>query len=210
MRKGHHQSGAMDVYRSRAYLGPGRLIAYIEQYKYVKKDDRVLEVGPGPGVFKYLVENVATYESLDISEEVNADIVGDLNDPRLIAGLRGKYDSIFCCQVLEHLPMDDARTALTNLFDLGAARVVISVPDVRRALPVGLQFPGINRFRLVSIPFTGPRKPKNPYHFWEINRSCWRDALKWLREPGEPYELQKDFRLVARPSQHFFIYTMRE
>jgi 2-polyprenyl-3-methyl-5-hydroxy-6-metoxy-1,4-benzoquinol methylase len=112
---------------------------------------RVLELGAASGhVTEALVDRGCRVTAVELepdaasglSELAETVIVGDLNDPELLAGLEAEFDVVLAGDVLEHLlrPDDVLRTAARLLKPGGHA--VVSLPhvghaDVRLALMQG-------------------------------------------------------------------------
>jgi hypothetical protein len=93
---------------------------------------RVLEVGPYLGFVTALLDN-AGYDvtTLDLfsppfHKPQRPNIEADLTalDPEVIAG----FDTILCCETLEHLPWDEASNVLGGFHASGAQNLILSVP----------------------------------------------------------------------------------
>ena len=89
---------------------------------------RLLDAGAGRMAYRPILEKFAdTYESLDLSEHEGIDHVADLQHTGLADAL---YDTIFCAQVIHHLP--DPRQALGEIARLlkPGGHAIISVPHL--------------------------------------------------------------------------------
>lgn len=191
---------------SKRYLSIPRLHAYIEQYKYVEDKDQVLEIGNGAGVFGNLVSKIATYKVIDINNDTKPDFVADISKWNTIEKHKNKYDIIFCCQVLEHMPWDISKVAIDNLASLNAKKLIISIPDNRKRFRIKLRTGGIKIEKVFSYPFSGKdvniNNDKN--HYWEIWHKNYEEILlKFNNIQG--YTLIQHYRMFERTYQHFFI-----
>lgn len=196
----------MNKYLTKRYLSDDRLMAFVEQYKYINSNDKVLEIGKGTGVFGDIASKIAEYKVIDIDPNTNPDYIGNiLNIEDLIEHI-DKFDIVFCCQVLEHLPFEHFKNALTNIMKLNSKKIVISLPDNRSSIKLNFQILRFVFEKVLSIPFSGKLITKNnhPEHYWEI----WYKNSSEIREIfgfDGAYKLVSDYRLFERPYQHFFI-----
>jgi SAM-dependent methyltransferase len=89
---------------------------------------RLLDAGAGRMAYSDMLQHGCdSYESLDLEPAEGLDHVADLQDTGLPGG---QYDSIFCSQVLHHLPhQDQALKEIARLLKPGG-RVVLSVPHL--------------------------------------------------------------------------------
>jgi cyclopropane fatty-acyl-phospholipid synthase-like methyltransferase len=202
----------VSIYLDKAYLTQPRLLAYLEQFKYVDDGDNVLEIGSGAGIFGELAKRVARYESIDIDSETGPDHVADIAQWEQISHLTGRFDRAFCCQVLEHMPYDVSMRALKNLFRLRAKRLVVSVPDNRKVVQLSYQFRRWSWQKILSVPFTGTdiNITNNEQHHWEIWHRNHDAVISDFTVVPEDYRLLKHYRFYHRFKQHFFVYELKE
>lgn len=108
----------------------------------VGTDGRVLELGAASGYMTQLLRErgcrVVAIEydpaaAAELAEIADETVVGDLNDPAVLAGIDGEFDVVLAGDVLEHLtdPLGVLRAAISTLAPGG--RVVISVPNMTHA-----------------------------------------------------------------------------
>jgi len=195
-------------YSKKAYLSQSRLLSYLEQWKYVNDGDAVLEVGGGAGLFGDMVRKIGTYKSTDIDVENSPDYCCDISDTSACEVLPKQTDVVHCCQVLEHMPFEQTRLALGNVFRLEAKQVVISIPDNRRYIEVRVKIPKLYFHRFIEIPKSGREVniTNNHEHHWEVGCDRTEEILNVFRSPPVPYRLVKEYRCVGRPKNRFFIY----
>ena len=205
----------MNKYLSKKYLHIPRMQAYIEQYRYVEDGDNILEIGNAGGIFQAMVSKIADYKSVDIDKKSNPDFFFDLstiNDEE--KDKIGKFNKVFCCEVLEHIPFESLKISLKNLFDFSKDLVIISVPDNRYYFRFYLGLSILFKEKTISfpitIPFTGKLINKNNHkeHYWEIFWENYKLIVNIFnsisKENGS--NLIKNYRFFSRPYQHFFIF----
>lgn len=108
----------------------------------VGTNKRVLELGAASGYMTRVLRDhgcrvtAVEYDETaldDLSEAAERAIIGDLNDPALLAGIQGQFDVVLAGDVLEHLldPLGVLSACVGRLSSNG--RVVISVPNMSHA-----------------------------------------------------------------------------
>jgi len=108
----------------------------------VGTDRTVLELGASSGYMTRVLHErgcrvvAVEYDQQaaeDLAQVADVTIVGDLNDPAVLAGIDGEFDVVLAGDVLEHLmaPLTVLRAAVAKLAPGG--RVVISVPNMTHA-----------------------------------------------------------------------------
>ena len=198
-------------FAGRRYLTSERLYAYVRQFELLGPETRsILEVGTGPGIFAKMARAAGfDYLSLDYAFATRPDLVGDVS--RL--PLKDKrFDTVFCCQVLEHIPFDRFAASAQELCRLARRKVVISVPDNRKFKRLAVHLPLAKFRKVLSVPRTGLDIDISAHgeHFWEIGGAGFRncvsvpDVLARLR-PLPGLRSVREFRLFERPYQHFFV-----
>ncbi len=74
----------------------------------------VLEVGPGEGAIKRVLEPfVERYETMDVNAKLTPDHHTDVRDRR--TNLEHRFDCVIAADILEHIPFADLGRALENL-----------------------------------------------------------------------------------------------
>ncbi len=135
----------------------------------------VLEVGPGAGlVTDWLRRAGLEITTVDIDPDVRPDVAASVTELPFDAA---SFDAVLCCEVLEHLPWEDAEQALAELRRVTRSGVIVSVPDdtpwVGKAYPLyfGLYAARLRR----ELPAGRVR----PLLAAARGRARWRDAL-WV------------------------------
>ncbi|MDH3375775.1 MAG: class I SAM-dependent methyltransferase [Gammaproteobacteria bacterium] len=202
----------MSRYLKKSYLSLPRLCAYLEQYKYVNEGDRILEVGKGSGVFGDIAKKIADYTSIDIDKATFPDIVASILDWKSLKEHAKNFDVIFCCQVLEHMPLEESKVALNNLMKLEAKRIVISLPDNRTGIKLRIKLSKLDLRTVITLPWSGANVniTNNAEHHWEIGGDITRKLISVFSRPCNGYRIVERYRLFERPKQHFFVYEQQD
>lgn len=161
------------------------------------KPENVLEIGVGSRVVEKVLRGVVkNYITIDVNPELKPDIVGDLRtfNPEL----SDKFDYVICADVLEHMPFEDLRSCLENIFNYlikpksngdKGGEALITIPHQRKEIVIVSRFNRYNTL-LISLPvwitprgfyhwFIKRNVSIDPYHCWEIgNRKVKREAVE--------------------------------
>jgi SAM-dependent methyltransferase len=104
----------------------------------------VLEIGPGPGVFKHMATLFGiSVETLDFDPDLKPDHVGSAT---ALPFAEGSYDVVCAFQMLEHLPYSDAQQAFAEMRRVSRRHVVISLPDAKQVWRYSLHVPKFGSF----------------------------------------------------------------
>lgn len=131
--------------------------------------DNVLEIGPGPGLFKAVAGGFGLkVETLDIAEDLNPDIVASATDMPLPDQ---SYDVVCSFQMLEHIPFEMSIAALKEMARVSKSNIIISLPDAEIRWPYSFYVPKFGTQNvLVKRPFLKIKEHQfDGEHHWEIN-----------------------------------------
>ena len=164
----------------------------------------VLEIGPGPGIFKQAAALFGlTVETLDLDPDLKPDHVGSAT---ALSFEDSSYDVVCAFQMLEHLPYETALQAFAEMVRVCRRNVVISLPDVELTW----------RFRLFATPFIVPRLNQkhlehefNGEHYWEINKKGYSLA-KVVDDFSKFSRLIKTYRVYQNPHHRFFAFEQQD
>lgn len=201
-----------DVYSFEKYCTIERWSSYWYQIKEVLQvaPESILEIGVGDKVFANYIKNNTSikYNSLDIAEDLQPDIVGDIEN--LSAINDNAYDLVCAFEVLEHLPYDKFREVLKELRRISKKNIIISLPHWGRhfAFEIKLPFFGKVSWQYKCNLFPIGHKFKGQ-HYWEIGKSGY--SFKKIKSEIEKVDLEvlKDYVVFESPYHHFFILEKR-
>lgn len=132
--------------------------------------DNVLEVGPGPGIFKNFATTFGlNIKTVDIDPDLMPNYVASATD---IPVEDDSVDVTCAFQVLEHMPYEASMRAIEELARVARKAIVISLPDVETSWASTLCIPRLGTFRFV-LPRPGFRPQPHKFdgqHYWELNK----------------------------------------
>lgn len=165
---------------------------------------KVLEIGPGPGVFKQVAALFGLkVDTVDLDPELKPDLVGSaLNLPFFDAS----YDVVCAFQMLEHLPYEVSLNAFQELVRVSRRYVIISLPDARPVWRFCLNVPILGTCSLLfSRPIlTNPKHIFDGEHYWEINKKG-HSLTRVLSDFGSFCNVLKTYRPFENPYHRFFV-----
>lgn len=165
----------------------------------------VLEVGPGPGLFKHVASLFGlNAETLDIDPDLGPDHVGSATE---LPFEDNSYDVVCAFQMLEHLPYETSLLAFREMARVSRRYVIISLPDARVVWPCRIHLP-----KLGSWCFLIPRpiiKRRNHVfdgeHYWEIDKVGY-DFERVSADLNRFCKLIKTYRVFENPYHRFFVF----
>jgi len=152
------------------YYGWHRWVNYYWQLKTALETNQqsLLEIGIGGSILADALRRFGiSVVTADIDPELNPDVVSSVT--ALPFG-NAKFDTVVCCEVLEHMPYPHALYALKELRRVARQNVLISVPHVGPtfAISLAVHLLPVREFR---IRFPHPKKLRTGgEHFWECGR----------------------------------------
>ncbi len=197
-----------DTYFSQDYDSKGRFCSYWHQIQECisLKPEKMLEIGIGNGfVSKYLRERGLNIVTLDIDMRLKPDVVGTILD--LPFGDES-FDVVLCCEVIEHLPFDDLKKALSEIFRVSKSYAVLSTRDVSRVYRFIVMVPLIGEMKKL-VPLPELRKPAHiifdGQHYWEIGKAGYplRRITKEMQKAG--FQVVRTYRVFEKYRHRFFI-----
>ena len=207
-------------YHHRDYDSKERFCSYWHQINeaLIVNLKEILEIGKGNGfVSNYLRNRGMNVITLDMDKRLDPDIVGSVLELPLPDE---SFDVVMCCEVLEHLPYEDFRRALAEMFRVSRRHAILSLPDTDRVCRLNVQLPGIGEIKtLIRLPRL--RKPVGNFsnaspsgidavgysiqHYWEIGGiDCpLNKIMKDIQSAG--FEVKKSYRVFEHPHHRFFV-----
>jgi len=165
----------------------------------------VLEIGPGPGIFKALVGHLGvSVETVDIDPDLKPDHVASATS---LPFVDNSYDCVCAFQMLEHLPYDQALQAFLEMSRVAGSHVVISLPDAKKKWIYSLHIPKVGQ-KVIHI--SRPRLKPVPHvfdgeHYWEINKQGY-PLQKVTNDFSAHAKLLKTYRVDEQPYHRFFVF----
>ena len=197
----------MSHLQSLKYVTKYRFASYWYQIKEVMRSEpaNVLEIGIGPN----LVSSFLTRQNIKV---VTID-----RDTRLGPQLSGtalhlpfketSFDTVMCCQVLEHLPFQEFNNCLNELRRITKKKLVLSLPDRTPALSLLVRMPNLIFWDFMVVFPWAIRK-----HVSDIKQHCWeigergypyKRLIKEIAEAG--FSVERTYRVPDYSYHRFFI-----
>ncbi len=170
------------------------------------KPSRVLEIGPGPGLFKVAASSFGVrVETMDVDPELKPDYVGSILK---MPFKDDDFDVVCAFQMLEHLPYQQSVQAFKEMARVASKGLVISLPDAHIVWPVSICLPKLGEVRF-SIPRPRLRLPIHHFdgeHYWEINKRGYELSKIMKDFTALGWSLQQTYRVVGNLYHRFFVY----
>lgn len=170
----------------------------------------VLEIGPGPGVFKQMATLFGLrVETLDLDPDLKPDYVGSAT---AMPFADTSYDVVCAFQVLEHVPYEKSLEIFSEMARVARKGVIISLPDAATRWPIAIHIPRLG-IKWLSIPKPRlglPDHLPDPEHYWEINKAGY--SLVRLQDDLDrigSMELANTYRVDENPYHRFFIFKQK-
>lgn len=172
---------------------------------FLLRPANVLEIGPGPGLFKTVGSKLGlSIETLDLDPELGPDHLCSVTQ---ITQKDNTYDLVCAFQMLEHLPYENALRAFSEMVRVCKRNVIISLPDAKPMWRYRFHLPkvGVSDF-LVSKPLASPIENRfDGEHYWEINKKGFA-LSRVIGDFTLHCTLLKTFRVLENPYHRFFIF----
>lgn len=177
------------------------------------KPMNVLEIGPGPGLFKAIATVFGVdVETLDIDTELNPDHVASVFD---LPFNDNSYSVVCAFQMLEHLLYDYSLKAFTEMVRVSKKYVIISLPDAKRLWRYLFYVPKIGEFNFY-IPNVFSNNKEHFFdgeHYWEVNKKGYplKKIIQDFLVIANAYELVllKSYRVPEFPYHRFFVFAKK-
>lgn len=198
-------------YQFSNYMSKGRWCSVWYQLYEVQnlKPNNVLEVGPGPGLFRDVSRVFGLkVETLDLDPDLNPNHIGSATEMPFKSE---SYDVVCAFQMLEHLPYEKSLQAFSEMVRVSRRYVVISLPDSRVVWRYMLYIPKVGSFNIfIPRPQIFLHKHKfNGEHYWEINKRNY-SLEKIITDFNKNILLKKTYRVPDFPYHRFFIFDKQE
>jgi len=192
-------------YDFKKYSDKNRWISYFHQLDEALKlnPQSILEIGVGDKVFNSYIKNNTNikYQSLDIAEDLNPDILGSASSLPLPDN---SFDLVAAFEVLEHLPYTDFEKSLKEISRVSKKWALISLPHFGPPLQLYFKIPFLPKIYLsLKIPFYKVHK-FNGEHYWEIGKKDY-PLSRIKKDLSKYFFIKKDFVPFENQYHHFFV-----
>lgn len=137
-------------------------------------------------------------------QSLNPDTVGSVLE---LPFANEAFNTLSCCEVLEHLPYSEFGRALSELNRVSQRHVVLSLPDDTSVYKFDIQ---LSKIMLVKKMFSNSfHKPKthnfDGHHYWEIGKNNFslEKIVNEIRQAE--FEIINSYQVFERPFQRFFL-----
>ena len=197
----------VEHYFKKSYDTKARFISYWHQIDEIVQFNptTILEIGIGNGfVSDYLKKRGYNIKTIDIDERLKPDYIGNvLNLPFDDSS----FQVVSCCEVLEHIPYENFKTALSEIYRVTNNYAIISIPDVTRAYRLDIQIPKIGEItKLIVLPKRKKIIHKfDGEHYWEIGKKNYplNKIINDINLSG--FTILKTYRIIEFKYHRFFI-----
>lgn len=184
-----------------------RWISVWHQIHEVQKlnPNNVLEIGPGPGVFKKVAATFnINVETLDLDSELNPDYLASAVD---MPFGDASYDVVCAFQMLEHVPYEISLQIFSEMSRVCRDYVVISLPNAETLWRYHFHIPkyGAHDFFIAKPQFKLPIHHFDGEHYWEINKQKYPIA-RIISDFSKIMKIVKTYRVPENPYHQFFIF----
>ncbi len=175
--KGQQRESSLeaDSYYSSSYFEKKQIFSQIHQFELIKKhaDKKILEIGPGNGLTSFLIKSSGyDLKTFDINENLKPDVCGDITQIEEYF-TNSEFDTILCCEVLEHLPFDEFESIIEKLSQITTRTIILSLPQNKKNfldIDISLRFLHSRSFNFNALQRYGNNKLPDQ-HFWEVGSS---------------------------------------
>lgn len=205
-----HKQVEKSHYEFQGYMSKARWNSVWHQIDEVVRlnPDHVLEIGPGPGVFKKIAGIFdIKVETLDLDPELNPDHVGSAT---ALPFADNCFDIVCAFQMLEHLPYEQSLRAFAEMTRVSCGQIIISLPDAKPVWRYLGYIPKLGVFQfLIPRPFSRTRVHEfDGEHYWEINKLDY-ELTKVMQDLSRFANLKKSWRIPENPYHRFFVFECR-
>lgn len=201
-------------YQSSTYLSKSRWISYwyqINEAHQTSTGASVLEIGPGNNLVTNVLRGMGhQVKTADVDEKTKPDYLTDIR--HLSDTVREQFDTVLCCEILEHIPFKDFVIVLRDLLKVSRTHLVVTLPYTTKGtftpyfvikfLPYMKPISWLHIFPL----FTHAHLPTHPHgHQWEIGKQDY--PLKKIQAcfKAAGWSIKKQYPIFENPYHYLFV-----
>jgi len=196
---------ANERYRFGTYVSKRRWASIWHQLDEVLslQPTTVLEIGPGPGIFKTMARLFGVrVETVDTDSTLHPDHVASVIDLPMPSN---SVDVVGCFEVLEHIPYKLLAQALAEIYRVTRRSAVISLPDARPCVRLRIPHIGKRQF-LIEPPFWRSQLHRfDGEHYWEINKRGYHLSVIVQAIMHAGFALVRTYRVWDNPYHRMFV-----
>ena len=194
------------------YVSLPRWVSYYIQVSEGLKSigNNILYIGVGDNIVTNILRSFGKkVTTFDFDSNLNPDICGSIIEIDSI--LNQKYDTIICCQVLEHIPFNLFEPTIEKISKCFNEKIILSLPNNARWLKLDLKFPKINikskkRFKRKFQKEWDINNQGKGEHYWEIDAKGSQYSKKNIDKIIEKYfTIKKNFVTYENTYHDFYI-----
>lgn len=173
------------------------------------KRSNILEVGPGPGLFKLVGNQFGLkVETLDLDPDLKPDHLASVFE---MPFENKAFDIVCAFQMLEHLPYEKSLMAFKEMVRVSSGKIIISLPDCDVRWPVSFYIPKFGMVRF-SIPKPKMRSSEHVYdgqHYWEVGKKGFalEKIIADFCQTGK-LKLTKNYRVHENLYHRFMVFEI--
>ena len=197
-----------EAYFSDGYFELHQLFSLSHQINEIHKlrPQSILEIGVGNGFTSSFLRRAGyRVTTADINPDLEPDICAPLDQVGSFIG-EEKFDLVVCCEVLEHMPLNEFIESLDQLRALGQ-RLFLTLPNYKATIGASglFRIPKIGA-KSFDLTFDIPRKKKlDKEHFWEVGSQRETEIKSIAFELKARYKSVKIKRITLNPYHIAFI-----
>lgn len=159
-------------YSFNSYLPKDRWCSYWHQIDEVLKSSpsKVLLIGKGDGIVGKILNDIYSINvrSFDYAEDLKPDYKGDIRCIESIIPKGEKFDTIICCQVLEHIHFEDFESVIASLYNITGKYFILSLPHINWSFRILIRLFNKQISKQLIFNRKNVRLCFDGQHYWEI------------------------------------------
>lgn len=192
-----------NYYHKERWISIWKQIDLILKYKGKK----ILEVGPGAGILKDVIEKFdVSVDTLDLDPRLEPTILGSLTNVNLDGY---NYDIVCAFQILEHIPYENFISCVDNMLNGSQKYVIFSLPNAKQAYRYSFKIPFFKQYDFfINLPVKQKEHIFDGEHYWEVEKKGYA-VNKIIYDLSSICNIEECFRLPQNPYHHFFVVSKK-